>query len=161
MSTPFAIRAAEAADIPVITDLLNALNVHEGYNVVTRAEDLQYALFSGELEVKVGAFVAVDGAQVVAVMMYYVGYDMLSSCTGYHLADVIVADGYRRQGIGRALFLALAAQALQKNKKWISLTALQKNVEAQGFYASLGLIFMEVNFMAIGARAMQALINPK
>ncbi len=161
MSTSCTIRSVEPRDIFAVVELLNALNIYEGYTNRTQTDVLHYALFVEHEDVFLEALVAEVDERIVGVLFFYTGYDTLSSCFGYHLADVIVADGHRRRGIGRALITSLAEQALQKNKQWISLTALQKNKEAQAFYASLGFVQVPVQFMAIGAQAMSQLINLK
>lgn len=161
MSTSYTIRAGEQRDIPAMAALLTELNAFEGYDVTTDADALTQTLFGGVREVEVAALVLETGGSIAALVIYYPGYDTISGSVGYHLADIIVGEAHRRCGYGRALFRALAAQALQKNKQWISLSVLRKNEAALRFYASLGMTQVDVNFMAMGAQALSKLINVK
>lgn len=151
------VRDAETTDTPTITTLLSELNREEGYATAADPEAIAAALFGKNREVALSALVAEVEGRVVAVLLYYPGYDTLSTSVGYHLADMIVAGAHRRAGIGRALVKALAEEARRTQKGWISLTALKANRNAQSFYDALGMTKVEVDFFAIGARAIAQL----
>ena len=157
MKPALLIRAAVESDIPAIAGLLDALNQFEGVAVVTDTKRLRAALFENASEVKLAALVAQIEGQVVGTLLYYPGYDTLSASYGYHLADMVVADAYQQQGVGKALVKSLAARALAEQKEWISLTALKRNAAACGFYRALGMTQVEVNFFAIGRNALAQL----
>lgn len=159
MSMAFHIRTSEASDIPAIVGLLDALNRFEGYDTVTDAAQLEAALFGEGRAMELAALVAQEGKNVIAALLYYPGYDTLSASYGYHLADMVVAETHRRQGIGRALVKALAEKILAEKKQWLSLTALKRNDAACAFYTSLGMREVDVAFFAIGANAITALVR--
>ncbi|MBI1276269.1 GNAT family N-acetyltransferase [bacterium] len=105
-------------------------------------------------------WVAEAGGQPVAFLMAYPGYDMLSASTGWHLGDLWVEPGFRRQGIATQLVLALAAQAKDHGSRWISLTRLKQNHEAKEFYTKLGFFERwDVCFHAAGGDAFLSLAN--
>lgn len=105
-------------------------------------------------------WVAEAGGQPVAFLMAYPGYDMLSASTGWHLGDLWVEPGFRRQGIATQLVLALAAQAKAHGSQWISLTRLKRNHEAKDFYTKLGFFERwDVCFHAAGGEAFLSLAD--
>ncbi len=151
------IRLAHPRDIHAIAQLLTELNRVEGQDAVCDADALRAALFGDAQDVKLAAFVAEIEEKTVATLLYYPGYDTLSASYGYHLADMVVAAAHRREGIGRALLVALAKQALAQKKEWVSLTALTRNDAARAFYASLGMSEVAVTFFAMGKGALARL----
>ena len=157
MTTPVEIRAATPADAATIAVLMCELNRAEGCDVVTREVDIARALFADGREVNLRALVAQRDASIIGALLYYPGYDTLSASVGYHLADMVVTQSHRNQGIGKALMKALATQTLAENKEWISLTALKQNSAALAFYQSLGMTQVDVDFYAIGKTALAQL----
>lgn len=156
MSTLFCVREASRADAPAIAALMSELYRYEGYEVVAQADEVTSALFIDGREVALRALVAVDRGReiVIGALLFYPGYDTLSVSYGYHLADIIVTRRHRKSGVGTALVKALAAQTLAGKKEWISLTALQRNDAARGFYASLGMTQVAVDFYAMGKTSL-------
>lgn len=150
------IRPAVRADAAPITALLGELNRAEGNMHPIDARAIELALFTPR-GVELRALVAELAGEVVATALYYSGYDTLSASEGYHLADIVVTEKHRRCGIARALVAALAAQCLREGGQWVSLTVLQKNSAAHGFYVSLGMTQVDVDFFAMGPRALMKL----
>jgi len=138
------------SDTPAIAELLTQLNRVEGNPRVMDAPTLHAGLFGATRKVDLRALVAVQGAAVVAVALYYQGYDILTAVHGYHLGDFVVEEASRRRGIGKRLFAALGAQNLAEGGEWISLTVLSHNRAAQGFYTMLGMRHVPVEFFAVG-----------
>ncbi len=151
MSTPATIRAAHADDATAIAALLTQLNRVENNPNVVETAPLAAALALAE---PLRALVACDAETVIAVVLYYRGYDVLTAAYGYHLADFVVDEKYRHHGLGKRLFATLAAQNLDEGGEWISLTVLRENRDAQAFYAALGMAHVPVDFFAIGKRAL-------
>ncbi|MES2983712.1 MAG: GNAT family N-acetyltransferase [Pseudomonadota bacterium] len=157
MSTHDEIRDAVVGDAVAIAQLLSELNRDEAIDIVASPEAIAHALFASNRAVNLRALVAVAQGAPCGVLLYYPGYDTLSATEGYHLADMVVTHAHRRSGIGRALFTALAERACADDKHWVSLTALRGNAAARAFYLSLGMTPVDVDFYAIGSRALQAL----
>ncbi len=159
-SAPLALtfRAATPSDIPVIADLLTQLNRAEGKPDFMEEETIRHGLFAPVRRVDLRALLAVHEGVCVGVALYYVGYDIPTASDGYHLGDLVVDAGYRRQGVGRALFTALAKQNLDEGGEWIALTALTRNAPANAFYKLLGMTQVAVNFFAVGKHTLAGLI---
>jgi ribosomal protein S18 acetylase RimI-like enzyme len=105
-----------------------------------------------------GIWLAEAGHQPAGFLMAYPGYDMLSASTGWHLGDLWVEPGFRRQGIATQLVLALASQAKVHGSQWISLTRLKSNREAKSFYTKLGFYERwDVSFHALGGEGFLSL----
>jgi ribosomal protein S18 acetylase RimI-like enzyme len=154
LSTPVpTIRPATVADLPELTRLLSMLNREEGYDISASEADLRAALFGGAAKVPMRALIA-GHEKAVGLVLYYWGYDTVSASHGYHLADIIVEPAQRGQGVGRALFSALAAQCLGEDGQWVSLTVLKKNDRARQFYKALGMVEISIDFFAIGPQGL-------
>ncbi len=151
MSTPPIIRTATPADTSVIAELLAELNRLEGYDRSATPTELADILFHNEgKRVHMRALVAEKKGELVGLLLYYWGYDTVSASTGYHLADIVVTQKKRGQGIGALLYRQLAAQCLREGGQWVSLTVLKKNEAAKKFYAAMGMVEVAVDFFAIG-----------
>jgi GNAT superfamily N-acetyltransferase len=159
VSIPFSIRASTPDDVISIAGLLTQLNRIEGKPEHVDMEALAQGLFAPARKVDVRALVAERAQKVIAVALYYPGYDILTSAYGYHLGDIVVEETQRRTGIGRLLFAALGAQNLAEGGEWISLTVLSRNAAAQGFYAMLGMTHVPVEFFAVGKSALTKLVQ--
>jgi ribosomal protein S18 acetylase RimI-like enzyme len=133
---------------------MTELNEGEGQATTIAPEEMARALFAENREVKLQALVAQQGGVCVGALLYYPGYDTLTSSEGYHLADIIITEHCRKQGMGRALMQALAAKTLADEKQWLSLTVLKRNEAARAFYAALGMTQVEVDFFAMGKKAL-------
>jgi ribosomal protein S18 acetylase RimI-like enzyme len=159
LSTPvhaLTIRDATPSDVVAMAELLNQLNRAEGRPEVTDAMKLGAALFGEQRKIDLSAILAISKEEIVGLVLYYMGYDVLTASYGYHLADFVVGELHRRRGVGQALFAHLAAQNLAQGGKWISLTALNHNAPAKAFYASLGMVQVAVDFFAIGPMGLHA-----
>lgn len=152
----YEIRQAKAEDAAAITALLNELNREEGQGIATDGDSVAKALSTATHGLTLQALVAVEAQTIIATLLYYTGYDTLTSSYGYHLADIIVTSQHRRQGIGRALVKALGQQALSEGKEWVSLTVLKENQSAHAFYNTLGMTKVDVDFYAAGKRTIGA-----
>lgn len=158
MSTLLMVRPYHPNDIPRMAELITELNEREGYAQKMDADALR-KVFAEDAPVRVYAFVAESAGQVCGLIMFYDGYDTLTNTYGCHLMDMVVAGSHRRQGMGETLLKMLMAQVSELNYHWISLTVMRKNVEAQGFYKSLGFEEIAVDFYAIGREAMRKLLE--
>lgn len=156
MSTsPITIRAGTAADTVAISELLSELNKLEGYDRSASPDELGDVLFHEEGgRVRMRVLVAERKGKLAGMVLYYWGYDTVSASFGYHLADIVVTQGRQREGMGAALYGALAEQCLAEGAQWISLTVLKKNKVAKQFYEAMGMVEVAVDFYAIGPVAL-------
>jgi len=54
------------------------------------------------------------------------------------VSDIVVASGYRRQGIGRKLLEAAELYARANNVRWLRIGVLAENNSADDLYGSMG-----------------------
>jgi ribosomal protein S18 acetylase RimI-like enzyme len=158
MGNAFSVRLARPSDTAAIAALLSELNAYEDIDAPCDEAALMTALWQENPPVALRAWVAATPQHLIGTLLAYPGYDTLSASYGYHLADMVVQENYRRQGAGRALMQALAQHTLDEGKAWVSLTALKNNARAQQFYHALGLQEVNVTFFASGKKALSALV---
>lgn len=84
-----------------------------------------------------GAFVAVEGAHVLGMSLYYNRYSTWKGTT-LHLEDLIVRERERGRGIGEALFRATLAEAARQNVGRMEWEVLEWNTPAHRFYEKFG-----------------------
>jgi len=157
LSTPVTIRAATTADIDSLVLLIDMLNISEGNQIQCDRATLTKVFFGDDARVKLYITVAVCDEQAVAFAFYYWGYDLSSESYGFHLADFAVHADYRRKGVGLGLLSFIGKQCMELGGKWISLTSAKTNRAAQWFYQKAGLQKIEVDFYAMGPRAIRQL----
>ncbi len=149
------LRSALPSDVASIADLLSELNASEGHDVRCETDPLAQVLFAPTRPVDLRALVALRDDTVIATLLYYPGYDTLSASYGFHLADMVVSQPYRRSGVATGLMRELARLAQHEEKSWISLTTLHDNHAAKACYVALGMSQVAVDFFAIGPRGLE------
>lgn len=150
-------RPALENDVATIARLLTELNLAEGSDKVVDEMALAGSLFARDRKMDLAALVAEENKQVVGVVLYYLGFDVLTTSYGYHLADIVVAEGQRGRGIGSGLLAALSAQNLAQGGEWISLTVLESNTRAHAFYTKHHMVHVPVDFFAGGRTTLAAI----
>ena len=78
------------------------------------------------------------GNGAVGYALYFDSYEPTYAAQGLYLADLYVDQAFRRQGIGRALIAAVAAESRRRGRVCVWWVRLAANTAAQDFYASLG-----------------------
>jgi ribosomal protein S18 acetylase RimI-like enzyme len=154
----FHIRPARREDAPAVVQLVAALAAFEHQPL---------SLFSEEAYLRDGfgdcpAFhilVAEGWGKIIGMALYYPGYDTATATRGSHLGDIYVIASYRRMGIGRALFRAVAADTLEQGGMWIAWTVLKNNRLAQSFYQKVRAHDVPVKLMALGVTGLEALVK--
>ena len=137
------IRDAVPADT---SDLLRLIRELAGYErepdaVEATEADLRRHLF--DPGPKVFALVAEVDGSVVGMAIYFVSFSTWTGRHGLYLEDLFVEPAHRSQGIGRALMLALARQAVDRGYQRLEWAVLDWNQPAIGFYRALGAIPMD------------------
>ena len=124
--------------MPVILELIHELAVFEREPdaVVATVADLEAALFGADAVA--GCHLAeIDGA-VVGFALWYRTFSTWQGKPGLWLEDLFVRPAARGHGLGRALLVELARTAVSNGWTRFEWWVLDWNVEAQGFYRSLG-----------------------
>lgn len=157
MSTQPLIQEASVHTHGDIAALLNALYVSEGATSHLTADDISAMMACDSPKMRVA--LAYLGAQPVAAILYYDGFDVQSMTRGYHIADMVVANAHRRHGIGKQLLQYAARECLAMGGAWMSLTCLKENLVGNKFYQALGFQTISVQFYAMGASGLKSLLN--
>jgi GNAT superfamily N-acetyltransferase len=132
------IRAAIAADVPLILKLIRALAEYEklAHEVVATEEDLRRTLF-GE---RPGAEVRIAEWQgkPAGFALFFHNYSTFVGKPGLYLEDLFVLPESRGKGIGKALLVHLAQLAVERGCGRFEWSVLEWNQPAIDFYRSLG-----------------------
>lgn len=103
--------------------------------------------------------VAKHNQKTIGFILFYAGYDLSSDSYGFHLADICVEESYRQKNVGTQLMQALAMQAKDQAREWVSLTVTRHNQSAQYFYQLMQFQAVEVDFYAAGQSALRSWIK--
>ena len=135
------IRAATAADVPLILDFIRGLAEYERMldQVETTEELLRASLFPGSGGAPAAHCVigSVDGTPA-GFALYFFNYSTFLGRPGLYLEDLFVKPEHRGAGLGKALLLHLAALARARGCGRMEWSVLDWNEPAIGFYESLG-----------------------
>ena len=132
------IRPAVPNDVPVILELIHELAAFEREPdaVVASLADLEKALFGSDAVA--GCHLAELDGKVVGFALWYRTFSTWQGKPGLWLEDLFVRPEARGHGLGRALLVELARTAVTNGWTRFEWWVLDWNVEAQGFYRSLG-----------------------
>ena len=132
------IRPATVDDIPVVVRLVHELATYEREPdaVVATEEHFRTALFGPDP--RVHCLVAEDDGEPVGFAIWFVSFSTWLGTHGIYLEDLFVRPQARGGGHGRALLTELARIAVERGYGRVEWAVLDWNVDAQGFYRSLG-----------------------
>ena len=145
------IRPATVDDVAVVTGLVRELAEYEREPdaVVATEEHFRTALFGPDP--RVHCLVAQseatehDGGEpgnsgIVGFAIWFVSFSTWLGTHGIYLEDLFVRPEARGGGHGRALLTELARIAVERGYGRVEWAVLDWNVDAQGFYRSLGAV---------------------
>jgi len=132
------IRRAGPGDVADMLALIVALAVYEREPDAVQATEasLHETLFGRGAQVF--AHVAVLDGAVIGVALWFQTYSTWTGRPSLYLEDLFVSPAARGTGAGRALFRALAREAVARNCARIDWAVLEWNETAAGFYRTLG-----------------------
>ncbi len=130
---------ADAADAARVVALLDSYARDPMGGGQGLADDVRARLVSG-LAAHPGAFslLAFAGEEAVGLANCITGFSTFATRPLVNIHDMAVLPGQRGQGIGRALMLAVEAEAKTRGACKITLEVLSGNDAAKGLYAALG-----------------------
>ncbi|MCU1590428.1 MAG: GCN5-related N-acetyltransferase [Frankiales bacterium] len=132
------IRVARPADVPVILELVHELAVYEREpDAVEATEAMLAAALFGSAPTASCHVAELDG-DVVGFALWYVTFSTWKGRPGLWLEDLFVRPAARGHGFGKALLAQLARVCLERGYARFEWWVLDWNVDAQGFYRSLG-----------------------
>ncbi|MCA1712657.1 MAG: GNAT family N-acetyltransferase [Actinobacteria bacterium] len=132
------IRPAVEADVPVLLQLVHELAAYEKEpDAVEATEPMLAAALFGPEAVASCSVAELDG-QVVGFALWYVTFSTWKGLPGLWLEDLFVRPEARRAGLGKALLQELARTCVSRGWARFEWWVLDWNVDAHGFYRSLG-----------------------
>ncbi len=132
------IRSAQPADVPLIRELIEGLATYEKlrHECVATDELLHSALFGVRPYAEVVIAEHDNGAAGFA--LFFHNFSTFLARPGIYLEDLFVLPAYRGHGVGKALLQHLATLAVERHCGRLEWSVLDWNVDAIGFYESLG-----------------------
>ncbi|MBL0937918.1 MAG: GNAT family N-acetyltransferase [Gemmatimonadaceae bacterium] len=132
------LRAAVRDDVPVIRELIEGLAEYERlrHECVATDEALLTSLFGERPFAEV--VLALWNDEVAGFALFFHNFSTFLARPGIYLEDLFVRPEQRGRGIGKALLKHLAALAVARGCGRLEWSVLDWNVDAIGFYQSLG-----------------------
>ncbi|KAI8918049.1 acyl-CoA N-acyltransferase [Entophlyctis helioformis] len=164
-STPaFTLRAATAADVPLILTLIKELAEFERLlDQVTATEATLAASLFGQGAPTVGSarvLLATETAsgQTAGFALYFFNFSTFVGRPGLYLEDLYVRDGFRGRGLGRQVFGELGRVAREAGCGRMEWAVLDWNSKARDFYGGLGAAEMDGWILCrLAGRALEAI----
>lgn len=137
------IRAATAADVPLILELIRGLAEYErlAHACVATEERLHNSLFGATPHADV--LIAEHDGVPAGFALFCHNYSTFLAQRGIWLEDLFVMPEHRGSGIGRALLEQLATIAVERDCGRLEWAVLDWNESAIGFYRSIGAVPMD------------------
>jgi len=135
---PAVIRAARAADVPVLLSLFGELAAYEllEHELHATEQKLSVALFGSRPAA--AALIAERDSGAVGYALFFPTFSSFLTTTGVWLEDLFVRPAHRGAGVGRALLSAVAAHVREQGGERLEWAALDWNEPALGFYRRMG-----------------------
>lgn len=132
------VRTAVPTDVPHILRLIRALATYEYAPDAVKATEpsLHASLFAPDAQVF--AHVVEIEDEVVGIAVWFLNYSTWTGRPGIYLEDLFVSEAARGTGAGKALFQALAREALRRGCARIDWAVLDWNTPAMDFYRAIG-----------------------
>jgi GNAT superfamily N-acetyltransferase len=141
--TEVSVRAATAADMPLVLAFIRELAVYERleHQVVATEADLTTALFGARPYAEV-VFACLDGREVGFALFFH-NFSTFLGKPGIYLEDLFVRPESRGRGVGKRLLAWLAALALERGCARLDWAVLDWNEPSIGFYKGLGAVALD------------------
>lgn len=136
------IRAASADDLEIICQLIRDLAQYEKltHTVTLDKDRLRDDLFGPRPFAEV--LLAEEAEQVVGFALFFHNYSTFVGKPGIYLEDLFVKPEHRGKGHGKALLLAVARLAVERDCGRMEWSVLDWNEPSIRFYKSLGAVPM-------------------
>ena len=138
LASPFVLRPATPADVPVILTCIRGLAEYERLadKVVATEELLRDSLFGPRPAAEV--VLAEDEGMPAGFALFFHNYSTFLARPGLYLEDLFVFPRFRGRGLGKRLLAHLATLAAQRGCGRVEWAVLDWNESAIGFYRALG-----------------------
>ena len=133
----FNIRKATPVDTSTILHLITQLAIYEKleHEVVTSVEELRENIFEKK---HAEVIIAEENGKPVGFALYFYNFSTFLGKPGLYLEDLFVEPECRGKGYGKALLIALAKIAEEKNCGRMEWSVLDWNTPSIEFYKALG-----------------------
>lgn len=137
------IRAAKAADVPLILSFIRDLASYERLmdQVIADENALRQTLFGARPYAEV--IIASRNDAAVGFALFFHNYSTFLGKPGIYLEDLYVRPEARGCGVGRQLLGWLARTALERNCGRLEWSVLDWNTASIAFYEGLGAVAMD------------------
>ena len=137
------IRPATPDDVPTIAKLIRDLAEYERLvdKCVFKDSDLRDSLFGTRRYAEV--LLAEDAGSVVGFALFFPNYSTFRGKPGIYLEDLFVVPEARGKGHGKALLVALAKLAVERDFCRVEWSVLNWNTPSIDFYKALGAVQMD------------------
>ncbi len=154
------IRPAEKADIPLILQFIRELAEYEKLLDQAVATEADLLRDGWGPEPKFRCIIAEWDGAPAGFGLYFFNYSTFQGRPGLYVEDVFVRPEFRGRGIGKAIFIQLAQEAVRQNCGRFQWQVLDWNQPAIDFYHSLGAKTMrEWLTMRVEGEELQELAN--
>ena len=136
------IRRAQREDTALVLEFIRRIAAYEKMSdqVVATEETLEKSLFDQEQAwVLVGEY----QAKPVGFALFYENFSTFIGRAGLYLEDLYVDPDMRGRGFGKALFQAVAAEAVRRGCARMEWTCLNWNEPSIAFYRQRGAVAMD------------------
>jgi len=139
-SPEYTLRAATPADVPAILRCIQGLAEYERltHQCVATEALLRETLFGATPAATV--VLATKGDETAGFALWFRNYSTFLARPGIFLEDLFVFPAHRGHGLGRRLLAHLASTAVERGYGRVEWNVLDWNVDAIGFYESLGAV---------------------
>ena len=137
MNDKITIREAQETEITLIQELVKEMATYERRpeDMTGTQEELRYWLF----ERKIATILLMEcDDQVMGYAIYYPIFGSFAAHANVHLEDLYIREEYRKQGLGRVFFEAIAGRAKEEGYAKMEWSCLDWNTPSIGFYEKIG-----------------------
>ena len=134
------IRAATAADVPLILDFIRGLAEYERMldQVEATPDSIRDSLFPAAGTPVAHCVIGELDGEPAGFALYFYNFSTFVGRPGLYLEDLYVTPASRGHGLGKALLLHLARRAHERGCGRMEWSVLDWNAPAIAFYESLG-----------------------
>ena len=137
MNDKITIREAQETEITLIQELVKEMATYERRpeDMTGTQEELRYWLF--ERKIATILLMEYEGA-AIGYAIYYPIFGSFAAHANVHLEDLYIREEYRKRGLGRVFFEAIAGRAKEDGYAKMEWSCLDWNTPSIGFYEKIG-----------------------
>lgn len=137
MNDKITIREAQETEITLIQELVKEMATYERRpeDMTGTQEELRYWLF--ERKIATILLMEYEGTPI-GYAIYYPIFGSFAAHANVHLEDLYIREEYRKRGLGRVFFEAIAGRAKEEGYAKMEWSCLDWNTPSIGFYEKIG-----------------------